>query len=390
MQQLLPYSSWTIALVAMFSAMNSQYILLAQRTEQDDEPTQRSPFSTGEVAPENSTPELAVIQLKQLPSTAFVHILQQLNMIPDDLVAVAITTKTVIVRGRQTAINEVKRLADLIDLSVAIEVLPDGSEEEKSRTRNEADENQASQFRVQGRITDIAGNPMAGVEVRASTGYGTLSIGGHGTTDDNGRYAFQFLPGFAGNPAATIGLQAAIITAHKVGYFELNLNRQGNWLMASVIPVEENRSYAGVFLPGKTERIDFVMAPAGVIRGHLVDHEGHPLANRRLSLKGTSLPPSSSVLDSTETSNSGHFEFPDVPGSPYSWWFELQGSDRGKARVAYRSDAIPQFKGSTLLTVQVRCFAGSDKEPPSLECTLQRKEPRAGLTGSFGRYLESK
>ncbi len=52
MQQLLPYSSWTIALVAMFSAMNSQYILLAQRTEQDHEPTRRKPISAGEVAPE--------------------------------------------------------------------------------------------------------------------------------------------------------------------------------------------------------------------------------------------------------------------------------------------------------------------------------------------------
>jgi hypothetical protein len=226
--------------------------------------------------------------------------------------------------------------------------------------------------------------------VRASTGTGTLSIGGHGTTDDNGRYAFQFLPRLAGNPAATIVPQAATITAHKVGYFELTLNRQGNWLMASVLPIDHDGSYAGVFVPGKTERIDFVMAPAGVIRGHLVDHEGHPLANRRLSLKGTSLPPSSNVLDSTETSDSGHFEFPDVPGSPYSWWFELHGSDKGKAKVAYRSDAIPQLKGSTLLTVVVRYFAGSDKEPPSLEYTLLREEPRAGLTGSFGRYLESK
>ncbi len=233
-----------------------------------------------------------------------------------------------------------------------------------------AEDDQADKFRVQGRVTDLSGNPLTDVELKVYTGYGTLSQTGRGITDANGRYDFIFTPGFS---SATIVPQAATITAHKAGYFELNLNRQGNRLMAGVMPTKDNKSFAGVFLPGKTERIDFVMALAGQIEGLLVDHAGRPVPNRRLSLTGINLPPSSSVFQSTETDKNGRFHFSDVPGSPYKWWFEMRISGEGRSRVQLRTEPL-QVDGGTLITVLLEYAAGSDAEPPSLECKGQRKE----------------
>ena len=228
----------------------------------------------------------------------------------------------------------------------------------------------ADKFRVQGRVTDLSGNPLTDVELKVYTGVGTLAQTGRGITDASGRYDFTFTPGFS---SATIVPQAATITAHKAGYFELNLNRQGNRLMAGVMPTKDNKSFAGVFLPGKTERIDFVMALAGQIEGLLVDHAGRPVPNRRLSLTGINLPPSSSVFQSTETDKNGRFHFSDVPGSPYKWWFEMWISGEGRSRVQLRTEPL-QVDGGTLITVLLEYAAGSDAEPPSLECKGQRME----------------
>ena len=55
--------------------------------------------------------------------------------------------------------------------------------------------------------------------------------------------------------------------------------------MAGEMP-DKKGSYADVFLPDQAGRVDFVMAPAGAIRGELMDQDGRPLPNRRLWLNG--------------------------------------------------------------------------------------------------------
>jgi len=77
-------------------------------------------------------------------------------------------------------------------------------------------------FSVFGRVTDEAGNPMAGVEVRAATGEGTLLGGGRTRTDSDGKYRLYFEPGLRTQidkdyAPQGVGVQAAQFYADKPG-----------------------------------------------------------------------------------------------------------------------------------------------------------------------------
>jgi hypothetical protein len=78
-------------------------------------------------------------------------------------------------------------------------------------------------FSVFGHVTDNAGNPLAGVEVRAATGMGTLLGGGRTRTDSNGKYRLYFGPGLRTQrdkdyAPLGVGVQAAHFYAHKPGW----------------------------------------------------------------------------------------------------------------------------------------------------------------------------
>ena len=78
-------------------------------------------------------------------------------------------------------------------------------------------------FSIFGRVTDEAGNPMAGVEVRAATGMGTLRGGGRTQTDSDGKYRLYFGPGLRTRKDEDyaplgIGVQAAHFYAEKLGW----------------------------------------------------------------------------------------------------------------------------------------------------------------------------
>jgi beta-lactamase regulating signal transducer with metallopeptidase domain/biopolymer transport protein ExbD len=169
---------------------------------------------------------------------------------------------------------------------------------------------------VRGQVTDLDGRPMGGVEVRAHTGSGTLRNTGWTTTDKAGRYVLRFGPGMLIQRKGgwRAGFQAATISVHKPGYFERNLGRDGNLAMADEPPAEEGKGYVGVVLPGRPYSLNFVLVGAAArMSATLVGQDGKPLAGYRVSLTGSDLPPSSSVLASGKTDDNGRFSFTDIP-----------------------------------------------------------------------------
>ena len=186
-------------------------------------------------------------------------------------------------------------------------------------------------WRALGRVTDQAGRPLAGVEVSAHCGYGTLRRTGVAISGEDGRYQLNFGPGISYVDRDGTPTQAATITAHKPGCFEENLNRQGDCVAADVLPSEEVIKSRGsrkdrVFLPDRPLELNFVMRPAGRVAGRLVDEQGQPLVRYSVALSGADLPPSSSVMCWAETDKQGGFSFEDIP-TTFRFQFEVRKAD---------------------------------------------------------------
>jgi hypothetical protein len=184
---------------------------------------------------------------------------------------------------------------------------------------------------VEGVVTDDAERPLQGVEIRAACGYGTLRSTMPVISDAQGRYLLRFGPGMMMKNDKTgkwgAGVQAAIISARKVGYTEKNLGRQGDLLMADAMPEEELKPGHAVVLPGKPYRVDFVMVPPAVVEGRVVDERGNPLPNAGIYLDGDVLPPASSIGVSTKADGEGRFRFDAVPPG-FAWWIQGGTSER--------------------------------------------------------------
>jgi hypothetical protein len=173
-------------------------------------------------------------------------------------------------------------------------------------------------WRAFGRVTDGDARPMAGVEVRAYCGMGTLRCTGMATSGADGRYALDFGPGFLMPRGDGRALQAATIQASRPGYFEANLNRQGGCHAAQEMPDETALEDWGgrkdrVFLARRPLEINFVMRPSARVSGKLVDEQGRPLAGYSVGLGGPDSPPSSSAMRSTEADAQGRFVLEDIP-----------------------------------------------------------------------------
>ncbi len=196
-----------------------------------------------------------------------------------------------------------------------------------------------------GRVTDADGRPMAGVEVMAHCGMGTLFMTGSTETDTEGSYKLLFegaIPRFNKNP---VTLQAATISVHKPGFFERNLHRQGDRLAAYSLdgvefPEWGKKNKDAVFLPGEPKEINFVMLPAAKASGTLVNKHGKALAGYRMSLTGADLPPSSSALASGgKTDENGRFEFRDIP-TGYRYQILIEPPSPEPPWLAWASTAI--------------------------------------------------
>jgi protocatechuate 3,4-dioxygenase beta subunit len=178
---------------------------------------------------------------------------------------------------------------------------------------------------VSGRITDEEGQGLAGVEVLAHCGAGTLLVTGRGRSDAQGRYTLHFQPGmriFRDEEGAwETSLQAATISPLLAGYSERNLHRQGDLRMAHRAPEADSARGVDpeeVVILGREHRVDFVMVPAATIRGMVIDEKGEPRAGVKLWIVGEELPPSFSVLASIVTDDEGRFEHAGVP--PRYFW----------------------------------------------------------------------
>ncbi|MHC4599370.1 MAG: carboxypeptidase-like regulatory domain-containing protein [Planctomycetota bacterium] len=207
----------------------------------------------------------------------------------------------------------------------AAEAVDKAEAQEEPAPAQQDPEDPGNRWIVTGRVTDEHGRGMAGVEVSASCGSGTLLPTGEIRTDENGDYTLKFGPGilFAGGKA---GLQAAVIFAMKEGYYDRNLCRQGGLWMADgpLGQSEQTKYYAkDTVLPDSPRRLDFVMVRAAVIEGILVDESGRPLPGMKLWLTGKELPPACSVLAGTNADGQGRFRFDRVPVG-FAWRFELR------------------------------------------------------------------
>lgn len=170
-------------------------------------------------------------------------------------------------------------------------------------------------WRVTGRVTDAAGQPLSGARVWAHTGIGSLKANPPVVTDAAGRYDLRFGPGFRSDDRGLI--QAATISVQLDGHFEQNLHRHGARMAALEEPSGDRESDGnpvdGLFLPGQSREIDFVMLPAARLRGVVIDEKGDRLDGVRKSLVGPDLPPSSSVAAEGRSDKGGRFELADLP-----------------------------------------------------------------------------
>lgn len=192
---------------------------------------------------------------------------------------------------------------------------------------DEAEARKRWPWAVDGVVMDGDGRPLEGVEIRAACGWGTIGNTMPVVTDTRGQYLLRFGPGLiimnqrTGRWGASV--QAAIISVRKRGYAEKNLGRQGDLLMADEMPEEASRwDRKKIVLPDKPYRVDFVMVPAAMIQGRLLNEKGEPLANKEIILDGDELPPGSSILQAATTDADGGFLFDRVP-SGFAWWLEL-------------------------------------------------------------------
>ena len=215
-----------------------------------------------------------------------------------------------------------------------------------------------NEWRASGRVTDEKGAPLPDVEIWVHAGVGTLFQTGTAKTDANGRYSVSFRPGIQMGKDSS-QMQFANITAHKPGWFEKNLNRHGEGAGAMRdVSKDELETFKitreQLVLPDKPREVNFVMAPAGVVKGKLTgtgsfpplppqdyrgkDNRGQvesreqrdrsPLSRWRVWLTGPKLPPACSVIGSTETGPDGRFEFKDVPVG-FEWQIEVDSHQKG-------------------------------------------------------------
>ena len=190
-------------------------------------------------------------------------------------------------------------------------------------------------FTVFGLIADSRGNALAGVEVRACCGIGTLQCTGRTMSDANGKYVLAFGPGVLMGKLLSgghgVGLQAATIFAEKSGYSCVELGRAGNLGMTDLDEVkpEHSRSFAGVVYRSKPYRLDFVLQPAASLKGAITSANGKLPEKLTLSLVGKVLPPSCSVLTSVELLQTNAFAFSNVPIQS-NWWFEASWREQGQ------------------------------------------------------------
>jgi|GEM_PF-3814266 hypothetical protein len=209
----------------------------------------------------------------------------------------------------------------------------------KGRPLTDAERNVRWPWIATGRVTGSEGNPIKGVEIWASAGWGTLFPEMIAKTDDEGRYVGRFAASgyqISYKDADPLNLISAQVDAREEGFYEANLNRQGGMHAVLRRPksdeelpeyVDRNR----LFIRGIPREVDFVLKPAVEVIVQVNDRDGKPYQAARINLKGKSLPPACNVLDTTEADASGMYRFRNVP-SGFDWWFDVYHDKRNSSQ----------------------------------------------------------
>ncbi|MFT5465268.1 MAG: beta-lactamase regulating signal transducer with metallopeptidase domain [Verrucomicrobiales bacterium] len=200
-----------------------------------------------------------------------------------------------------------------------------------------------------GVVNDSDGKPMAGVEIKAFCGNGTLRRAGLTTTGEDGRYELMFGPGGQGPDGVPI--EAATIYASKPGFYEIDLCRAGDCIAAGAVPDGfplENNPWGAtrerLFVPGEAKELNFTLAPAKTLNGRLEDADGE-VAGRKIWLTGPDLPPSTSVLAVATTDKGGRFTFEGIP-TKFGYSLIIPDGEAGKTGwslgpLFFKDDAAP-------------------------------------------------
>jgi hypothetical protein len=136
---------------------------------------------------------------------------------------------------------------------------------------------------AEGVVTDDAGRPVEGAEVRVATGMGTLMGGGRTRTGKDGRYILRFAEGWFSTDATNA--QAAVFFVTKEGYVEASRTRPGPTMMARRRPVDGLWSGVrpeDVAVKGEPFRVDFRIAEPAIVE---VTTEG-PQEASALNIRG--------------------------------------------------------------------------------------------------------
>jgi hypothetical protein len=189
------------------------------------------------------------------------------------------------------------------------------------------DKDDRDPFIVRGRVVDEQGNGLSDVIITACCGMGTLATTGEAHSRADGSYELRFHPG-------SVGLQAATIVPSKPGYFDANLQRQGELFMVDDLAAltKDSKRWGKVdtnkvVLPHRPYQLNFVLLPAAQIRGRFLDESNKPLAKKNICLSGEELPPSSSAYTSATTDDNGYFHFSNVPTTG-KWWVGARLRDK--------------------------------------------------------------
>jgi hypothetical protein len=160
--------------------------------------------------------------------------------------------------------------------------------------------------------------PMAGVEVNASAGMGSLFHTGQTKTDKDGKFRLTFTPGIAVAGQNVAGV--AIISVRKPGWYG------GAWawpaqfiLTDKPLTQEQMKEYPKYrnITPGVPHKLEFHMCPAAAVKVRLLGADEKPMANANLWMTGENLPPGGSVVAQGKTDADGVFTATEIPRSPY-------------------------------------------------------------------------
>lgn len=217
----------------------------------------------------------------------------------------------------------------------------------------------ADDFVVSGTVTDDTGKPMKGAYVYARCGTPDYLVRTGATTSDKmGRYRLVFGPGVGheqGLGHEVVGFQEALVAVVRGGYFEKNLNRQGDLAMSDDPKHMSDPDYAGVVRIHRPYHLDFVLSKGAIVEGTMVDPAGKPRSGVTVYLTGPDLPPMTTVVTGNKTDDDGKFRFKDVP-TDYAWTFMIRDRDYAEDVVAPEP-----LKLTTAETVSVKLTSDPEK-----------------------------